>query len=286
MIMLAGGGEKSVIATFATLDPDALVRATACQYLARLVEPSDRPLYDVLLERAAHDPEEDVRCAAIQHLRIDAPAAIRSRILRDFLRGPLDVQKVVTGRLAAWSETPQAFLAALKGASPELLVHALGLLREQSAAVAWSDLAPYAQHGDAAVLLRIADLLCDTPDRAPVTFWASVAEHWALASPEVQESLVGTLEHAFAGLVPEQLPTEERRQLAALRRRVEITLRSGGWGGHFLEDWYAILHLLNHPEMAKTTRFESPLGRLVVQLVLVTPDYEGLMGEELLDWIR
>jgi len=286
MIMLAGGGEKSLIATFATLDPDALVRATACQYLARLVEPSDRPLYDVLLECATNDPEEDVRCAAIQHLRADTPAAIRARILRDFPRGSLDVQKAVTGRLVAWCETPHAFLAALRDASPDLLVHALGLLGEQSAAVSWTDLAPYAQHEDAAVLLKIADLLCDAPDRAPVTFWASVAEHWAVTSPEVQESLVGAMERAFAGVVPEQLPAEERRQLAALRRKVEINLRRGEWGGHFQEDWYPILHLLSHPEMAKTTRLTSPLGRLVVQLVLVTPDYEGLMGEELLDWIR
>lgn len=64
MIMLAGGGERPVMATFAALDPDALVRATACQCLARLVGLSDLPFYDVLLERAAHEPKEDVRCAA------------------------------------------------------------------------------------------------------------------------------------------------------------------------------------------------------------------------------
>ncbi|WP_437307887.1 hypothetical protein [Sorangium sp. So ce388] len=126
MIMLAGAAEKQVIATFAASDPDALVRATACQYLARVVEPSDRPLYDVLLERAAHDSEEDVRCAASQHLRADAPASVRTRTLERFLEGSLEEQRALTGRLAVWSQTPTAFLAALTGASPEVIVHALG----------------------------------------------------------------------------------------------------------------------------------------------------------------
>ncbi|KYF81871.1 hypothetical protein BE17_36700 [Sorangium cellulosum] len=51
MIMLAGGKEKAAIATFAALDPDALVRAAACQYLARLVEPSDLPFILGMLNR-------------------------------------------------------------------------------------------------------------------------------------------------------------------------------------------------------------------------------------------
>lgn len=46
----------------------------------------------------------------------------------------------------------------------------------------------------------------------------------------------------------------------------------------------------NSPEMAKAGRFESPVGRLMAQLILVTPDYEGPTQEELLeeskDWLR
>ncbi|WP_438006254.1 hypothetical protein WME89_47880 [Sorangium sp. So ce321] len=42
--------------------------------------------------------------------------------------------------------------------------------------------------------------------------------------------------------------------------------------------------------MAKAGRFESPVGRLMAQLILVTPDYEGPTQEELLeeskDWLR
>ncbi|WP_437754853.1 hypothetical protein [Sorangium sp. So ce1389] len=42
--------------------------------------------------------------------------------------------------------------------------------------------------------------------------------------------------------------------------------------------------------MAKAGRFESPVGRLMAQLILVTPDYAGLTEEELLEesghWLR
>ncbi|WP_437504973.1 HEAT repeat domain-containing protein [Sorangium sp. So ce1099] len=283
MIMLAGGREKAAIATFAALDPDALVRATACQYLARLVEPSDLPFYDALLDRAEHDPEDDVRCAAIQHLRADAPAAVRNRILEGFPRGSLAFQQAVAGRLAAWSETPRAFLGALTGASPALLVHALGLLREQSTPIPWGDLAPHARHHDAAVLLQIAHLLRDAPERAPITFWASIAGHWDAfwqTSPETQEMLVGALERAVAHVVPGELPAEVRQHLADLRRHVESSIRRGRWGSSFLEEWYDIGAMLKRPEMAKTGRLESPVGRLMAQLILVTPDYEGFTQEE------
>ncbi|XYH96904.1 HEAT repeat domain-containing protein [Sorangium sp. So ce1128] len=293
MIMLAGGGEKAAIATFAALDPDALVRATACQYLARLVEPSDLPFYDVLLDRAEHDPEDDVRCTAIQHLRADAPAAVRTRILKGFPRGSLESQKAVAGRLAAWSETPRAFLGALAGASSELLVHALGLLREQSTPIPWADLAPHARHHDAAILLQIAHLLRGAPERAPVTFWASIAGHWDVfwkTSPETQDMLVGALERVFAQVMPGELPAEVRQHLADLRTYVESSIRRGRWDSHFLEERYGILAMLNSPEMAKAARFESPVGRLMAQLILVTPDYEGLTQEELLGeskhWLR
>ncbi|WP_437621660.1 HEAT repeat domain-containing protein [Sorangium sp. So ce1151] len=293
MIMLAGGREKAAIATFAALDPDALVRATACQYLARLVEPSDLPFYDVLLDRAEHDPEDDVRCAAIQHLRADAPAAVRDRSLKGFPRGSLAFQQAVAGRLAAWSETPRAFLGALTGASSDLLVHALGLLRERSTPIPWADLAPHARHHDAAVLLQIAHLLRDAPEGAPVTFWASIAGHWDTfwqTSPETQEMLVGALERALAQVVPGELPAEVRQHLADVRRHAETAIRQGEWGSHFLEEWYEILAMLNSPEMAKARRFEGPVGRLMAQLILITPDYEGPTQEELIEdgkhWLR
>ncbi|WP_437305712.1 HEAT repeat domain-containing protein [Sorangium sp. So ce388] len=293
MIMLAGGKEKAAIATFAALDPDALVRATACQYLARLVEPSDLPFYDVLLDRAEHDPEDDVRCAAIQNLRADAPAAVRGQILKGFPRGSLESQKAVAGRLAAWSETPRALLGALTGASSDLLVHALGLLRERSTPIPWVDLAPHARHHDAAILLQIAHLLRDAPERAPVTFWASIAGHWDTfwqTSPETQEMLVGALERALAQVVPGELPAEVRRHLADVRMHAESSIGQGRWGSHFLEEWYEILAMLKSPETAKAGRFESPVGRLMAQLILVTPDYEGPTQQELLEesghWLR
>lgn len=286
MIMLAGSGEKAILATFAALDPDPLVRATACQYLGRLAGPSDLALHEVLLDRAANDPDEDVRCAAIQNLRVDTPPSVCARLLGIFPRASLEVQKVTTGRLVLWSETPRAMLAALTDAPAEVLLHAFELLRERFGSAPWSDLAPWAQsHGDdTAVVLRIADLLCDSPECGPVTFWARVAESWGdvgAMSPEAPERLIGALERAFAAVIPGDLPAPVRHQLAELRWKVECRVRRGEWRESFRNEWYAILALLNQPREAEARRLISPGGRLVAQIILSTLDYEGPSPEEL-----
>ena len=286
MIMLAGGGEKAILTTFAALDPDPLVRATACQYLGRLAGPSDLTLHEVLLDRAANDPDEDVRCAAIQNLRVDTPSSVCARLLGIFPRASLEVQKVTTGRLVLWSETPRAMLTALTDAPPEVLLHAFGLLRERFGSAPWSDLAPWAQnHGDdTAVVLGIAELLCDSLECGPVTFWARVVESWGdvgAMSPETPERLIGALEHAFAAVIPDELPAPVRQYLAELRWKVESRVRRGEWRESFRNEWHAILALLNQPQEAKATRLSSPGGRVVVQLILITPDYKGPSPEEL-----
>ncbi|HTN91181.1 MAG TPA: hypothetical protein VL242_46245 [Sorangium sp.] len=103
--------------------------------------------------------------------------------------------------------------------------------------------------------------------------------------------LVGALERALAQVVPGELPAEVRQHLADVRRHAETAIRQGRWGSFFLEEeWYEILGMLNRPETAKAGRFESPVGRLMAQLILVTPDHEGLTQEELLEerrhWLR
>lgn len=76
LVVLAGLGEREILATLAELDPDSRVRATAGQYVARLAQPDDDGTYAQLCRILTHDKAPEVRATIIAELREDAPAEI------------------------------------------------------------------------------------------------------------------------------------------------------------------------------------------------------------------
>jgi hypothetical protein len=285
VVVLTGCGEQETIATLAAHDPEPEVRATACQYVARLAAPHDSRSHDLLLERAAHDPAEPVRIAAIEHLRVDAPAWVRARVLEGLPGASPAVQRAIVDRLAAWSEPPTAFLSTLHDASSELVVHALALLAEQRARVAWSEVESFAARGSLPVSIQIARVLEAGPEPAPRSFWLDIVGRWddvVSTQPEAQVVLVEGLERAHAGVVPERLPPEERRRLEALRDDVENALRCGKWASG---SWVELLELFHEPALAKTKTFAGPGARLAALLIRLTPNHR-VAHRDTQHWIR
>jgi hypothetical protein len=66
IVVLIGLGEKSSLEKFAVADPDPLVRATACRYLARILQPEDGQIREMLIHRLRSDTSPDVRLAILQ----------------------------------------------------------------------------------------------------------------------------------------------------------------------------------------------------------------------------
>jgi hypothetical protein len=82
VIMLAGLRHVEALRALAHAEPSPDIRAAACQYLARLVEPSDLVTYDLLMNRMANDEARQVRASILHALRDDAPEVVRARAER------------------------------------------------------------------------------------------------------------------------------------------------------------------------------------------------------------
>jgi hypothetical protein len=284
IIILAGGKEYDTLIALALHDSDPSVRATACQYLARLAEPTDSALYEVLMERMVQDSVEIVRSAVIEHLRSDAPVHVQALVETRLLMETLEVQKLVLERLLAWSDGPGAFLAHTHDLPMPLVVHALVLLREKAVGATWLDVAKVASSGDWDVCIQVARLLASQPQSTPRDFWLGLAEHWAAhgyhhTGPDVLDLIVNGFEQSYMRFSPEKLPDEEMQRLNMARKSLERGVRRGTYGCD--KDWLNIIGLLNNPKMAGTMPWNSPLARLLVQLIRLTPSYPGFTKEEL-----
>jgi hypothetical protein len=74
IVMLAGLGEKDILFQFAQADPDAYVRATACQYVIRTCDASDSDVQSFLLGRLFHDESGVVRWAILRFAQPNLPS--------------------------------------------------------------------------------------------------------------------------------------------------------------------------------------------------------------------
>jgi hypothetical protein len=77
-LILVAHGERAAAATLARLDPEPLVRASACRNLARVAGPRDADLHGLLATAMRSDPSSEVRAAVADGLGDDAPEALRA----------------------------------------------------------------------------------------------------------------------------------------------------------------------------------------------------------------
>ncbi len=120
VVVLAGYQERVVLATLASQDFDAAVRAVACQYLAMIGRPEDAGSWRVLHERLEEDASDEVRRAAIAYLPPHTPAFLRSAVAARVGEESLEVRRAVADKLLEW--------AGLSGEGlPEVLVSRLHL---------------------------------------------------------------------------------------------------------------------------------------------------------------
>jgi len=97
VVALAGFGEHAAVAALAASDPDARVRATACQYLERLAA-ADSSLWAQVRARF-DDVAPVVRETLVLHLAADAPAEIRAAAVACIHDDALEVRQAVVGQL-------------------------------------------------------------------------------------------------------------------------------------------------------------------------------------------
>lgn len=74
LVVFAGQGENTILRVFAQDDPDAYVRATACQYLIRINPEMDDALHDFIRLRLLSDSAHVVRRTILTDLPVNFPA--------------------------------------------------------------------------------------------------------------------------------------------------------------------------------------------------------------------
>jgi HEAT repeat protein len=114
LVVLAGLGEQSVLRILAQDDPDHIVRATACQYLIRISQPTDISIQKFVQERVLHDSSGIVRLGILSEAPLKSPA-IRFDDLTELIHDPdPEVRQAVTKRLLATVELNQLFPGVLE----------------------------------------------------------------------------------------------------------------------------------------------------------------------------
>jgi len=155
-------------------------------------------------------------------------------------------------------------------------------VRAQAAPITWPELERYAHSAPEPVAIQIGYLLSNQVEHTPRIFWLRLAECWEYAythEPAAPGLLADAFGRAYAQAIPAQLPDDEQYRLFTLRRALERALRARIWSLPDRE-WLAILKVLDRPALAQGAQFSSPLGRLVVYLIRVTPTYPGLTPAE------
>lgn len=111
VIMLAGAGELDLVAAIAAHDADEHVRATALQYVVRLLEEEPDALYAFVEDRLRLDGSAWVRAAAIQHLPEATPASVRTQVARHIDDADAVVREAAVERTLQWQGVTEALRA-------------------------------------------------------------------------------------------------------------------------------------------------------------------------------
>jgi hypothetical protein len=178
---LSLAGERGALGVLAELDPEAAVRAAACQLLARGAAPDDAAAYAALARIATHDVSETVRAAVVSSLRGDAPEHVLAALSGWLGDASGDVERAAVAAVFETSASPQAFLHRLRDEPSARLAYALAFLRQSGGPIAWSDVSPSIVERDLTVLVELARLFAGRSEGTPTALWLRCAK----ATPEL-----------------------------------------------------------------------------------------------------
>lgn len=263
-------GRFAALAVLAELEPDIMARAGAGQMLTRLAEPSDAASYAVV-ERAAHDTAPEVRAAVVAAIRADAPAELL-RAVRRGMRDPSEaVQHAAIEHAFAASTDAGAFLRAMKDASSAQVEHALALVEDRDADVAWADVQRFADR-HLPVLVRLAWLFGDRVEVPPRWFWLRCAGHLR----ELSRCTDGTLALIIRGTVAAcSTPTAGSRssdERALLERALTVLADVLPETDHASYMELRLAGLLDAPLATPAQPLQRDLARLWSALIRLAPD--------------
>jgi len=192
VVVLAGLGERKVLCVFAESDPDAFVRATACQYLMRTWSEDDLEAADLIRQRLLADDATEVKETILKAATLLLPPATLPELAGLTSNPALEVRRAAfelirlrhapkeafDGVLAArlHKEPDRDLLADLTnfcidGGQEELVLQSalrarpparmllLDAVIANGKAISWARAQPLAQLGEVAVDLRLLGLL-------------------------------------------------------------------------------------------------------------------------------
>ena len=116
VVMLAGAGERDPLGALCAHDSDAHVRATALQYLARLLGPAELSMHRFVVERLRADPSATVVAAGVRWVRADAPPFVFEAVEMLLQHSDESVRAAAVEKLlmASPTEIPPAVKSALR----------------------------------------------------------------------------------------------------------------------------------------------------------------------------
>jgi hypothetical protein len=256
VVVLAGYQERAVLATLARQDPEAEVRAAACQYLAMLGRPEDTASWRVLHEQLETDASDEVRRACIAFLPPHTPAGLRSAVAARVGDDSLDVRRAAADRLLEWAGLsgdlmpevlvprvrlePDAplrqelirrgcaldgglsLLAYLEDAPETTLGRVLRICAVQGLQFPWELLLPFVRRGEGWLDELLIDVLAaEAPAEAETWLLEVALRYWSMPSPEVEqgirEAASGALEWLASRLEAGHLKEPDEQGMARAR---------------------------------------------------------------------
>lgn len=269
---LAMARELGGLASLAEYDPDAGVRATACQFFARTAVRDDVATYAVLSRVVEHDDSDEVRAAVASNLREDAPEDV-VRGLKQWMRdGSVDVERAAVEAVFATSETTAAFLERMRSEPPARVQYARTLLRNKGVTVEWRDISKRIEHRSFPVLLELARIFAGRPSAAPLTFWLRCATHMGdvVKEPEeVRSFVIDATTAACKAASAERSFTAEDSELLDRALTVLADLLPRVAHDSYLE--LKCAGAIPHPSAKAEKRAESLFARLWLAMIRISP---------------
>lgn len=189
VVILSGLGEQETVRAFAALDPDARVRATACQYLMNTWRDDDTETADFLLTRLLLDEAVAVKETILREARAGLPPATLEQTVSLAAHDAEEVRRASIALIRSRFAPDVAFSGALAErlyleSAPELLGELLDYC------LAGGSLAPVfeaVRHGCRSVRTLILDRLVQ---KGRSLTWSEACELVALNEPMVDLKLL------------------------------------------------------------------------------------------------
>ncbi|MEM9460220.1 MAG: hypothetical protein AAGF11_38960 [Myxococcota bacterium] len=266
LVVLAGQGERRVLAHFAQFDPDPLVQATAAGLLARLAEPDDAESYEALVLLVTHHDAE-VRRMLLNGLRPDAPAVMQSAVRARLDDASLEVRRAAMDRRLDVHGGVVPVVDEVAEVCPQRLVDGLAWVRDQEQDVTWEEVGGHLRRlGPQGAEVGSA-LFATRPKAAPRTYWLEWMALGALSLSGFERVTRGLVE-VLDEIRWDDLELHEKRRVEEILERVLPTL-------HGRSTWFYVGRVIaRDPEYSLRHSFVTLNVWLAGSLLRLHPDRE------------